>query len=90
MPEKSDYERQREERIARNQEQLRSLNVPSLQPEPSKVMSASREVLLHISVKFQKNARFCQRPSQRKRLPAARSVHHSSTLSLSGELRTIT
>ncbi|KAL3159314.1 hypothetical protein ABBQ32_011267 [Trebouxia sp. C0010 RCD-2024] len=34
MAEKSDYERQREERIARNQQQLQTLNVPRLHPEP--------------------------------------------------------
>lgn len=35
MAEKSDYERQREERIARNQKQLQTLNVPKLYPDPS-------------------------------------------------------
>lgn len=34
MSEKSEYERQREERIARNRQQLQSLNVPSLAPQP--------------------------------------------------------
>ena len=41
MNEKSEYERQREERIARNKEQLKTLNVPSLVPEPSKVKAVA-------------------------------------------------
>ena len=41
MSEKSEYEQQREERIARNKEQLKTLNVPALVPEPSKVTPAS-------------------------------------------------
>lgn len=36
MSDKSEYERQREERIARNRQKLQTLNVPKLHPEPSK------------------------------------------------------
>jgi hypothetical protein len=36
MSDKSEYERQREERIARNRQKLQALNVPKLHPEPSK------------------------------------------------------
>lgn len=35
MSDKSEYERQREERIARNRQKLQTLNVPKLHPEPS-------------------------------------------------------
>ena len=36
MSEKSEYERLREERIARNKQQLQALNVPKLVPQPSR------------------------------------------------------
>ena len=62
MVEKSDYERQRDERIARNAEQLRSLNVPSLQPEPSKVMLASRgAVIFRVTRPLHETALSCHR-----------------------------
>ena len=50
MAEKSDYELQREERIARNQQQLQTLNVPNLCPEPSnQVLLQFCSRVLHLS-----------------------------------------